>query len=57
MSPGSLVVSIAGVLALVVAVVLWVAGEHGVGGLLAVVGIVLIGASDPPWWGGAGPAS
>jgi hypothetical protein len=47
----------AGVLALVVAVVLWAVGEHGVGGVLAVVGIVVIGASDPPRWHGGGPAS
>jgi hypothetical protein len=53
----SLVVSVAGVLALVVAMVLWVVGEHGVGGALAVMGLVVIGASDPPSWHGGGPVS
>jgi hypothetical protein len=45
-----------GVLLLVAAVVLWAVGEHGVGSVLAVAGIVVIGASDPPHWHGGGPA-
>jgi hypothetical protein len=54
---GSLVGSMAGVLPLVVAVALWAIGECDIAGALAVLGIVVIGASDPPHWHGSGPAS
>jgi uncharacterized membrane protein len=48
-------VVVAGILLLILAVVLWGLGEREMGGVSAAVGIILIGASDPPTWHGGGP--